>query len=99
MLGIPGTGHIVELFLVSVDVSELCLFVCFDHRLFTPASTPKRVDFCVHGCLYSRLKGSRADFGEVHAGYECVAGTDIIAWTSVSGSFKSEYDHVHVHSN
>ena len=34
--------------------------VCFDHRLFTPASTPKGVDFCVHGRLYSHLKGSRA---------------------------------------
>ena len=34
----------------------------------------------------------QSDFGEVHAGYVSVAGTDIIAWTSVSGSFKSEYD-------
>ena len=34
----------------------------------------------------------------MHAGYVSVAGTDIIAWTSVSGSFKSEYDFVHVHS-
>ena len=38
----------------------LILFVCFVHRLFTPASTPKGVDFCVHDRLYSRLKGSRA---------------------------------------
>ena len=38
----------------------VCLFVCFDHKLFTPASTPKVVDFCMHGRLYSRLKGSRA---------------------------------------
>ena len=37
-----------------------CLYVCFDHRLFTPVSTPKGVDFCIHGCLYSRLKGSHA---------------------------------------
>ena len=36
------------------------MFVCFDRRLFTPESTPKGVDFCVHGRLYSRLKGSRA---------------------------------------
>ena len=36
------------------------LFVCFDHRPFTPASTPKGMDFCVHVRLYSRLKGSRA---------------------------------------
>ena len=35
-------------------------FVCFDHRLFTSVTTPKGVDFCVHGRLYSRLKGSRA---------------------------------------
>ena len=39
------------------------------------------------------------DFGEVHAGYVFVAGTDIITWTSVSGSFKSEHDFVHVHSD
>ena len=38
----------------------VCLFVCFDHRVFTPASTPKGVDFCVHGPLYSRLKDSCA---------------------------------------
>ena len=36
------------------------MFVCFDHRLFTPANTPKGVDFCVHVRLYSRLKGSHA---------------------------------------
>ena len=36
-----------------------CLFVCFEHRLFTPASTPRELDFCVHGRFYSRLKGSR----------------------------------------
>ena len=39
---------------------SVCLFVCFDHRLFTPASTPKGVDFCMHGRLYSRRKGSCA---------------------------------------
>ena len=39
---------------------RVCLFVCFNHRLFTPASTPKGVDFCLHSRLYSRLKGSRA---------------------------------------
>ena len=36
------------------------LFVCFDRRLFTPASTLKGVDFRVHGRLYSRFKSSRA---------------------------------------
>ena len=59
----------------------LCLFVCFNHRLFTPASTPREWI----------LGQSCSDFGEVHAGYVSVAGTDIIAWTSVSGYFKSEY--------
>ena len=39
-------------------------FVCFDHRLFTPASTPNGVDFCVHGRLCSRLKGSCAPNSE-----------------------------------
>ena len=38
------------------------MFVCFDHRLFTPASTPKGVDFCMHDRLHSFLKGSRAPF-------------------------------------
>ena len=42
---------------------------------------------------------SCSDFGEVHAGYESVAGTEIIARTSASGSFKSEYDFVHVRSD
>ena len=38
-----------------------CLFVClFFHRLFTPASTPKGEDFCVHCRFYSRIKGSSA---------------------------------------
>ena len=55
---------------MAVDISqgnmEDCIIinlttdVCFDHRLFTPASTPKVVDFCMHGRFYSRLKGSRA---------------------------------------
>ena len=72
----------------EINNGIVCLFVCFDHRLFTPASTPKGVDFCVHVHLYFRLKGSRAsDFGEVPAEYVSVAGTDIITWTSVSGSF------------
>ena len=46
--------------LLLFDPGYVCLFVCFDHRLLTPASTSKAVDFCVHGRLYSRLKGSRA---------------------------------------
>ena len=71
-------------FLWILKSSKRIKVVCFDHRLFTPASIPKGVDFCVHGRLCS-------DFGEVHAGYVSVAGNDIIAWTSVSGSFKSKY--------
>ena len=49
-------------------------FFFFEHRLSTPVGTPNLsmqvkmqptylalgVDFCVHGRLYSRLKGSRA---------------------------------------
>ena len=41
-------------------MNDVCLFLCFDHRLFTPAITPKGVDFCVLGRLYFSLKGSRA---------------------------------------
>ena len=89
---------------LSGDFSDVAFIqfvcVCCDHRLFTHARTPKGVDFCVYGRLYSRLKGqSCSDFGEVHAGYVSVAGTEFIAWTSESGSFKSEYDFVHVHSD
>ena len=36
------------------------MFVCFVHRLFTPLSTPKGVDFCMHDCFYSCVKGSHA---------------------------------------
>ena len=35
-------------------------FSIFIHRLFTPASTPKGVDFCMHDQFYSRFKGSHA---------------------------------------
>ena len=39
----------------------MCLFVClFRSQAITPTSTPKGVDFCVHGRLFSCLKGSRA---------------------------------------
>ena len=44
---------------------EVCLFVCFDHRLFTPASTPKEVDFCVHGRFVLPPQGQSCSvFGE-----------------------------------
>ena len=35
--------------------SVYSLFVCFIHGLFTPASTPKGVDFCMHSRFYSRF--------------------------------------------
>ena len=49
----------IPFWLVTLNLMGV-MFVCFVHRLFTPASTPKGVDFCEHGHLYSRLKGSRA---------------------------------------
>ena len=45
---------------VFMSFAEDCLFVGSFTGYFTPTSTPKVLDFCVHGRFYSRLKGSRA---------------------------------------
>ena len=78
----------------------VCLFVLITGYPLLRAPPREWIFACTAVCTpASRAVVLRLDFGEVHAGYVSVAGTDIIAWTSVSGSFKSEYDFVHVHSD
>ena len=80
--------------------SRFVCIACFDYRLFTPASTGQGSGFLRAQLFVLPPQGqSCTDLGEVHAGYVSVAGTDIIARRSVSGSFKSEYDFVHMHSD
>ena len=79
----------------------VCLFVClFRSQAIHSCEHPQGSGFLRARSFVLPPQGqSCSDFGEVHAGYVSVAGTDIIARTSVSGSFKSEYDFVHVHSD
>ena len=74
------------------------LFVCCDHRLFTPVSIPRGWIFACMAIFPPATWAAVLVFREVHAGYVSVAGTDVNCWTLASVSFKSEHDFVHAHS-
>ena len=80
---------------------RVCLFVClFGSQAIHSYELPQGSRFLRARPFVLPHQGqSCSDLGEVHAGYVSVAGTDIIARTSVSGSFQFEYDFVHVHSD
>ena len=86
---------------VQVISFGLVLFVClFQSQAIHSCEHPQGSGFLRARPFVLPPRGqSCSNFGEVHAGYVSVAGTDFIAWILVSGSFKSEYDFVHAHSD